>query len=120
MAFLCLGALSAAAALLDSTAVGAPKSRPAGEAAMLCQAQVGTGQDPSFCFFLVVNISPQPIRGPGLAMHSGFVLPELSLGNAELERPPQPMSVAALQHGDAAGLFVSLTDCVLRRLTAWV
>lgn len=87
---------------------------------MLCQAQVGTGQGPSFCFFLVVNISPQPIRGPGLAMHSGFVLPELSLGNAELERPPQPMSVAALQHGDAVGLFVSLTDCDLRRMTAWV
>lgn len=88
----------------------------------LCSARrrLGLVRAPHFVFFLVVNISPQPIRGPGLAMHSGFVLPELSLGNAELERPPQPMSVAALQHGDAAGLFVSLTDCVLRRLTAWV
>lgn len=71
-------------------------------------------------FFLVVNISLQPIRGPGLAMCSGFVLPELSLGNAGLERPPQPLSVAAFQHGDASGLLVSLTDCDLRRMTAWV
>lgn len=80
---------------------------------------MGLVRAPHFVF-LIVNISPQLIRGPGLAMHSEFVLPELSLGNAGLERPPQPQSVAAFQRGDAAGLLISLTDCDLKRMTAWV
>lgn len=102
----------------DQTASGAPESRPAGEAAMLCQPQAGTGQAfvfVFFFFFLAVNISPQQTHGPGLAPYSGFVQSELSLENTGLKRPPPPLSVAAFQNADTAGMFISLTDCELRR-----
>lgn len=68
-----------------------------------------------FFFFLAVNISPQQTHGPGLAPYSGFVQSELSLENTGLKRPPPPLSVAAFQNADTAGMFISLTDCELRR-----
>lgn len=87
---------------------------------MLCQSQVGAGQGPSLCFFVAVNISPQRIHGPGLAMCSGFVLPGLPLENSGLKGPPQPLSVAAFQNVDAAGMFISLTGCEPRWTAACV
>lgn len=69
----------------------------------------------SLSFFLAVNISPQQTHGPGLAPYSGFVQSELSLENTGLKRPPPPLSVAAFQNAGTAGMFISLTDCELRR-----
>lgn len=89
---------------------------------MLCQSQAGVRPFFSFFFFcfVAVNISPQQIHGPGLALYSGFVQSELSLENAGLKRPPPPLSVAAFQNADTAGMFISLTICELRGKRVYV